>query len=108
MEIAIPWKGFINNFRSKTPPTDGEIWKVNFSRVHWDTEIKDEICKTDSPEFNWVWSPQGTYTCTSHTSGEGSITETPSGFEEIQFLDDGLDKIRWPFGKYISGKELLL
>ena len=25
-----------------------------------DTEIKDgEYIKTDTPEFNWVWSPQG-------------------------------------------------
>ena len=97
VEIAIPWKGFINNFRSKTPPTDGEIWKVNFSRVHWDTEIKDgKYVKTDTPEFNWVWSPQGhIYMHFPHFWGRVQFTETPSGSEEIQFLDDGLDKIRW-------------
>jgi hypothetical protein len=53
VEIAIPWRSLIGNFRSKTPPKEGETWKVNFSRVHWDTEIKDgEYVKTDTPEFN--------------------------------------------------------
>ena len=97
VEIAIPWKGFINNFRSKNPPNDGEIWKVNFSRVHWDTEIKDgKYVKTDSPEFNWVWSPQGhIYMHFPHFWGLVQFIDTPLGSEEIQFSDDGLDKIRW-------------
>ena len=35
-------------------------WKVNFSRVHWETEVVNgEYVKTDRPEYNWVWSPQG-------------------------------------------------
>jgi hypothetical protein len=97
VEIAIPWKAFINNFRSKTPPNDGEIWKVNFSRVHWDTEIIDgKYVKKDSPEFNWVWSPQGhIYMHFPHFWGLVQFTETPVGSEDIQFSDDGLDKIRW-------------
>ncbi len=97
IEIAIPWKSFINNFRSKAPPNDGQIWKVNFSRVHWDTEIIDgKYVKTDSPEFNWVWSPQGhIYMHFPHFWGRVQFTETPAGLENIQFLDDGLDNIRW-------------
>ena len=45
---------------------EGEIWRINFSRVEWDAEItegkyvkiKDPSGKP-RPEHNWVWSPQG-------------------------------------------------
>ena len=53
LEIAIPWKAFISNYRSNTPPKDGEQWKVNFSRVHWETDIIDgDYVKKDAREFN--------------------------------------------------------
>ena len=44
-------------------PVDGEIWRINFSRVEWDYEIVDNKYlrkKVDGkllPEYNWVWSP---------------------------------------------------
>lgn len=43
------------------PPNPGDYWRINFSRVHWDTEIEgDKYLKiADKPEYNWVWSPQG-------------------------------------------------
>lgn len=97
VEIAIPWRSLIGNFRSKTPPKEGEIWKVNFSRVHWDTEIKDgEYVKTDHPEFNWVWSPQGhIYMHFPHFWGLVQFSENAPGLQEVEFLDNGLDKMRW-------------
>ena len=97
VEIAIPWRSLIGNFRSKTPPKEGETWKVNFSRVHWDTEIKDgKYVKTDNPEFNWVWSPQGhIYMHFPHFWGLVQFSEKAPGSEKIQFLDNGLDRMRW-------------
>ncbi len=65
VEMAIPFRSLqIGN--ANTPPKDGEIWRINFSRVEWDTEIrdgkyvksKDQLGK-NKPEHNWVWSPQG-------------------------------------------------
>lgn len=67
VEIAIPWKS-IKEFNSAVnPPKDGDQWKINFSRVQWQTEIKDgkyikkknPKTKKVLPENNWVWSPQG-------------------------------------------------
>jgi hypothetical protein len=59
VEIAIPWKA-LEECAPNFHPKDGEQWKVNFSRVQWDVEILDnQYVKTDMPEFNWVWSPQG-------------------------------------------------
>ena len=51
IEIAIPWKAFISNFRSNNPPKDGDQWKVNFSRVHWDTDIKDNKYKFEKGDI---------------------------------------------------------
>lgn len=47
-------------------PKEGEIWRINFSRVEWNTHIVDGKYIKDKdndgkikPEQNWVWSPQG-------------------------------------------------
>ncbi len=65
VEFAIPFSALsIGNKIHR--PKNGEIWRINFSRVQWDTEIKDGkyIKKKDingkvMPENNWVWSSQG-------------------------------------------------
>ena len=61
IEVAIPWKVLEEVANHGGPPNDKEQWKVNFSRVQWDTEIiNGEYVKIkDAPEHNWVWSPQG-------------------------------------------------
>ena len=44
VEIAIPWKAqeeCAPNFH----PLEGEQWKINFSRVHWNTKIENSNCK---------------------------------------------------------------
>ncbi len=64
-EIFIPFEAVTIGVGAKVPH-DGEFWRINFSRVEWDTEIKDGkyVKKKDVngrvlPEHNWVWSPQG-------------------------------------------------
>ncbi|HEU0118930.1 MAG TPA: carbohydrate-binding family 9-like protein [Bryobacteraceae bacterium] len=61
LEIAIPWKAFGAAARRPLPPANGDMWRVNFSRVEWRHEIVDgkyrRVPKTK--EDNWVWSPQG-------------------------------------------------
>lgn len=65
VEMAIPFSA-ISIGNHVQIPREGELWRVNFSRVQWDTEIKEGsyIKKKDNkgkvlPERNWVWSPQG-------------------------------------------------
>lgn len=44
-----------------------DVWKINFSRVQWQTEVKNgkyvKVINPETnkhfPEDNWVWSPQG-------------------------------------------------
>lgn len=64
-EIFIPFAAVSFGVNPKIP-NDGEFWRINFSRVEWDTEIEEGkyVKKKDAngkvlPEHNWVWSPQG-------------------------------------------------
>ena len=61
VEMAFPWDAFAHaGYRARRPQT-GEQWRVNFSRVEWQTHVvKGKIEKVPATrEDNWVWSPQG-------------------------------------------------
>lgn len=77
VEVAIPWSGLQPYHRSgHCPPRPGDRWRINFSRVQWQHEIKNGRYvripphgtplaeslnpeEQEHPEDNWVWSPQG-------------------------------------------------
>ncbi|MDU1890713.1 MAG: carbohydrate-binding family 9-like protein [Dysgonomonas sp.] len=65
IEMAIPYRA-LSLSNHINVPEDKEIWRINFSRVQWDTDIEDGqyVKRRDAdgdvlPENNWVWSPQG-------------------------------------------------
>jgi hypothetical protein len=60
-EIAYPWAAIGEICRGATcPPVDGNQWRINFSRVEWQTRIVGGKYETvpGTREDNWVWSPQ--------------------------------------------------
>jgi len=61
LEIAFPWRVLAAGAAHPGPPTEGEQWRMNFSRVEWQITTEGgryaKVPKT--PEDNWVWSPQG-------------------------------------------------
>lgn len=67
LEIVLPWDVMKECADKPSPPENGDQWRINFSRVEWQTEVKDGVYqkvinpKTGKsyPEDNWVWSPQG-------------------------------------------------
>jgi hypothetical protein len=63
LEIKWPWSGLnelTNTLVTSVPPKDGDQWRINFSRVEWDTEVVDgKYKKKTKTEHNWVWAPQG-------------------------------------------------
>jgi hypothetical protein len=61
VEIVIPWAAIGELARGELPPAEGDVWRVNFSRVEWEHEIVEGEYRTipGRPEMNWVWSPQG-------------------------------------------------
>jgi hypothetical protein len=60
VELAFPWEAFREHAGVDLPPQDGTVWKVNFSRVQWQTDVVEGkyVKKEGVPEHNWVWSPQ--------------------------------------------------
>lgn len=67
VEVVIPFAAITETLTQKRPPREGEYYRINFSRVQWKTDIKDNRyikCINPStglplPEDNWVWSPTG-------------------------------------------------
>jgi hypothetical protein len=67
IEIAMPWKVLREAAPGRRSPAAGDRWRVNFSRVQWQTDVVDgRYVKRVAPgsgkplpENNWVWSPQG-------------------------------------------------
>ncbi|MBG7606643.1 MAG: carbohydrate-binding family 9-like protein [Verrucomicrobia bacterium] len=77
VEVAFLWKAMAGyNPERPMPPSIGDVWKVNFSRVQWEHEVvSGEYIRIpphgtplaeslnpeeqEHPEDNWVWSPQG-------------------------------------------------
>lgn len=61
VEMLLPWKVLQECAHKDVPPLEGDYWRVNFSRVQWETDIIDGkyVKKLGKPEYNWVWSPQG-------------------------------------------------
>ena len=66
VEIAFPLKSFTDS-SVVLPIKPGTQWRINFSRVEWQTVVKNgryvKVLNHQTgkplPEDNWVWSPQG-------------------------------------------------
>ncbi len=67
IEIAFPWAILRECAGRSSPPTAGDQWRLNFSRVQWRLDVAgggyrkqvDPESGDPLPEDNWVWSPQG-------------------------------------------------
>ncbi|UCD74487.1 MAG: carbohydrate-binding family 9-like protein [Phycisphaerales bacterium] len=61
VEFALPWDHLAPAAHMPTPPRDGDTWRINFSRVEWLHRVVAGRYEKipDTPEDNWVWSPQG-------------------------------------------------
>jgi len=60
VELAIPWVALAEHANRPSPPKPGDQWRVNFSRVEWETVVAGKAT-TKVPgrkEDNWVWTPQ--------------------------------------------------
>ena len=52
--------------------------------------------KTDTPEFNWVWSPQGLiYMHMPQFWGLVQFSDKVSGTEKVKFVKSDIDQIKW-------------
>ena len=65
VEMAIPLVDLaFLKVKNKKVPIDKEQWRINFSRVEWDFDLKNnhysrkKVANSFLPEYNWVWSNQ--------------------------------------------------
>lgn len=66
VEMAIPFSALRLGVHTLTP-RNNDLWRIDFSRVQWQTEIingkytrkKDVTTNRVVPEDNWVWNPTG-------------------------------------------------
>mgnify|MGYP003348192458 CR=1 FL=1 len=64
VEMAFPWTAFRppgSIAVTAKVPAEGDIWRMNFSRVQWQVVTASGRYEKvpNTPEDNWVWSPQG-------------------------------------------------
>ncbi|MBQ1256083.1 MAG: carbohydrate-binding family 9-like protein [Clostridia bacterium] len=72
LEVKIPWASLREApphscLPEKHQPVPGEIWRMNFSRVEWETDVInnkyvkriDPETGSPLPEHNWLWAPTG-------------------------------------------------
>ncbi len=114
VELAFPWTALREYTNVSSPPHDGDRWRVNFSRVEWQTDVIDGayVKRTDStgkdlPEDNWVWSPQGLIAMHyPERWGIVQFTQTVAGEGETPFVPDPLEPGRAAlFELYYAQKE---
>lgn len=104
VEIAYPWKALSEMTSMESPPNDGDQWRVNFSRVEWETDIINGkyIKKINSatgksfPENNWVWSPQGLINMHyPETWGFVQFSNFIVGNEKAEFVYNNKEDAKW-------------
>ncbi len=107
VEIALPWRVLREAAPGKRPPRPGEQWRVNFSRVEWQTDVKDGryarrfnlSTGKPIPSDNWVWSRQGVIDIhMPERWGYVQFSAALSGPSETggdTFVEDPNERIKW-------------
>ena len=99
VEIAIPWKVLAEFAHQSAPPREGDHWRVNFSRVQWRHQIRQEKYQKvpKKREDNWVWSPQGIIDM-----------HRPERWGYVQFTRDRSNKTRFQPDPALASRDALM
>ncbi len=104
VEIAVPWKIPREAAPGKRPPQPGEQWRVNFSRVEWQPDVKDGRYSRrvdvstgrPVPADNWVWSPQGVVDMhMPERWGFVQFSRVDAGAGTEAFVEDAIEQTKW-------------
>lgn len=103
VELALPWEVLAQAAPGGRRPNDGDQWRINFSRVEWDVDIRDGryVKRVDAAgkplaEHNWVWSPQGVVNM--HVPERWGIVQfsaMPAGAGTVAFVPPVDEDVRW-------------
>ncbi len=103
IEVAFPMS-VLNEFNRGEEASDKVQWRINFSRVEWQTTVingkykKSINPKTNKPfpENNWVWSPQGVISMhRPETWGYIQFSDQKPGVKKVSFNTIKDEKVRW-------------
>ncbi|MEN6521449.1 MAG: carbohydrate-binding family 9-like protein [Armatimonadota bacterium] len=97
VEFAIPWAVLRECAYMRTPPGEGDQWRVNFSRVEWDHEIVDSKYEKVKNRLSndQTWTPQ--YARNIHQPerwGYVQFTDIQAGKGEAEFVRDPDEPVR--------------
>jgi thiamine biosynthesis lipoprotein ApbE len=104
IELALPWKILKEAAPGQRRPASGDRWRINFSRVEWQTDVRDgkytkrnKPGSTDPlPEDNWVWSPQGAINMhMPERWGYVVFSDHRAGKGADPFVDDPNERVKW-------------
>lgn len=90
VEMAIPFKA-LHSFGKNPSPKLNDHWRINFSRVQWQHQLKDNKYARQQnngkliPEDNWVWSAIGLINM-----------HYPEKWGYLQFVNSSQDEIQYP------------
>lgn len=57
-EVALPWADLAKYNLNRTPPSQGDEWRMNLMRIEWDHEVVGGEYRKGKEQDFWVWSPQ--------------------------------------------------
>ena len=104
VEIAMPWAALAEAAPGRRGPRPNEYWRVNFSRVEWDTIVVagkyakqvDPGTGRPLPEHNWVWSEQGAIDMhRPERWGIVQFSDIVAGTAPVSFIPPPDEDIRW-------------
>jgi hypothetical protein len=108
VEIAMPWQILKECAPGHRKPSDGEQWRVNFSRVDWEWNLVDGryVKRIDPdtgdplPPLNRTWSPQERVNMHApETWGYVQFSDILTGEQEVLFLPEKDEEIKWVLRK---------
>jgi hypothetical protein len=100
----MPWRSLREAAPNSKPPSAGDQWRVNFSRVQWTLDIVDGTyrkrlkpnSKDPLPEDNWVWSPQGAINMhMPERWGFVQFSGRTVGAESDTFVENPNERVKW-------------
>jgi len=103
VEIAIPWKIFTELTTASVPPKNYDQWRVNFSRVEWQTvEVNKFSKKKKDANISYkkadyqVWSPQGIVNMHyPEMWGYVQFSTEIVGKKNVEFINKQEEKAKW-------------
>lgn len=115
VEVVIPFAAITECLPQKRSPKEGEYYRINFSRVQWKTDIKDDKYQKQTnpatmqplPEDNWVWAPTGVINI-HYPELWGFVFFTTTATKELSYCIPEDEYRKWELRKLYYAQQIFL